>query len=187
MGKTILLHSCCAPCSTYPIEQLIQIGFKINLFYYNPNIHPEKEYRARLKEMKFYLAKYPTIKLIEAEYEIKKWFKLIKGLEKEPERGKRCDICYQMRLEKTAQVAKKNNFDFFASTLSISPHKKAAVISQLGKQLADKYKIKFFDRDWKKQNGFKISCEISKRENFYRQDYCGCVFSRQARLLKYKL
>ncbi len=186
MKKTILLHSCCAPCSTYPIEQLQQMGFSVSLFYYNPNIHPAKEYQARLEELKAYLNKRSDIKLIVATYEVTKWFALIKGLEKEPERGKRCDVCYKMRLEKTAQTAKEKGFNYFGSTLSISPHKKADKISALGKQLAQKYHINFFDRDWKKQNGFKISCQISKQENFYRQDYCGCIFSRQARLYKQK-
>ncbi len=179
--EKILLHSCCAPCACYPLKELLDQGYQITLFYYNPNIHPPKEYQARLVELKKYLNKLGKINLIEGEYEVEKWFKLIKGLEQEPERGKRCDICYQLRLEMTARLAKAKGFDYFGSTLSISPHKKAAVISQLGQQLARKYKINFFDRDWKKKDGFKISCQISRQENFYRQNYCGCIFSKLAR------
>ncbi len=179
--EKILLHSCCAPCACYPLRELLSQGYQVTLFYYNPNIHPFEEYRARLAELKNYLAKLGNLELIEGDYEVEKWFKLIKGLEHEPERGKRCDICYRMRLERTAQLAKQKKFDYFGSTLSISPHKKADVISRLGEELAAKYQIKFFDRDWKKKDGFKISCQISREENFYRQDYCGCIFSKLAR------
>jgi len=144
-------------------------------------LHPKKEYELRLAELKEYIKKYKKIKIIEGIYKPKEWFKLIKGLENEPERGKRCDICYQMRLATTAKFAKENNFDFFASSLSISPHKKANKLSELGQLLAQKYQIKFFDRDWKKKDGFKISCQISRQENFYRQNYCGCIYSKLER------
>ncbi len=184
--ESILLHTCCAPCVCYPIDVLINQGYQVTLFYYNPNIHPRKEYELRLKELKGYIKKYKNVKIIEGIYEPKKWFKLIKGLENEPERGKRCDICYQMRLEQTAKLAKEKNFDYFASALSISPHKKADKLSELGQLLAQKYQIKFFDKDWKKNDGFKISCQISRQENFYRQDYCGCIYSKLEREKKLK-
>ena len=176
--KSILLHSCCSPCACYPIQELINQGFQITLFYYNPNIQPEDEYRARLNELKKYFKKLPEVRLIEGEYEDKKWFELVKGLENEPERGKRCDVCYAIRLRKTADLARAKNFDYFGSTLSISPYKKADKISQLGNALAKEFGVKFFGQDWKKMGGFKRACQISKQENFYRQDYCGCTFSK---------
>lgn len=175
----ILLHSCCSPCACYPIQELINQGFKVTLFYYNPNIHPQNEYFARLNELKKYIGKYRKVGLIEGEYEDKKWFALVRGLENEPERGKRCDVCYETRLRKTGELAKQKGFDCFGSTLSISPHKKANKISQLGRLLAKEFDINFFDKDWKKMNGFKRACEISKEEGFYRQNYCGCVFSKK--------
>jgi predicted adenine nucleotide alpha hydrolase (AANH) superfamily ATPase len=177
--KNILLHTCCAPCACYPIKELRNQGFKITLFYYNPNIHPVSEYRARLNELKKYLDKMPEVQLIQGEYENKIWFELVRGLENEPEGGKRCGICYAMRLKKTADLAKTKNFDYFASTLSISPHKKTNRINELANKLAQELGIKFFERDWKKMDGFKRACEISKKENFYRQNYCGCIYSKK--------
>lgn len=177
----ILLHTCCSPCACYPIQELINQGFQVTLFYYNPNIHPQEEYESRLNELKKYLKKFPDIKLIRGEYEVKKWFKLTKGLEYEPERGKRCDVCYEMRLRKTAELAKEKDFDYFGSTLSISPHKKADKISSIGNKLAKEFKLKFFDKDWKKMDGFKQACDISKQEDFYRQDYCGCIYSKASK------
>jgi len=176
--SSILLHTCCSPCACYPIEELINQGYKVTLFYYNPNIQPASEYQTRLDELKKYLETNKKINMIEGLYEPKKWFVLIKGLENEPERGKRCDVCYQMRLTKTAEMAKEKKFNYFGSTLSISPHKKAAKISELGKLLAKKYGVGFFDKDWKKNEGFKQACRISKEENFYRQNYCGCIYSK---------
>ncbi len=178
----LLLHACCAPCAAYPLQVLLSAGYEVSLYFYNPNIHPLKEYRLRLEEIKRYARGLDKpVRVIEGPYEIKTWFKAIAGLESEPEGGRRCAVCYRLRLAATAALAAELGFDYFGSALSISPHKKASLISQLGHQLAREYKINFFDRDWKKQNGFKFSCEISRRENFYRQDYCGCVFSRLER------
>lgn len=176
--ESILLHTCCSPCACYPIKELLDQNYQVTLFYYNPNIHPTDEYQIRLNELKKYLSKFKSVEIIEGKYNPKEWFKLSKGLENEPEKGKRCDVCYEMRLTKTAQLAKEKNFTYFGSTLSISPHKKADKISELGNLLAKKYKVKFFDKDWKKNDGFKYACAIAKKENFYRQDYCGCVYSR---------
>lgn len=175
----ILMQTCCSPCACQPIEELIKEGYEITLFYYNPNIHPKSEYINRLNELKKYLGKLKGVKIIEGEYEDKKWFELTRGLKYEPEKGKRCDICYEMRLRKTAELARDKGFNYFASSLSISPHKKADKISQIGRELEKKYGVKFFDKDWKKMNGFKRACEISKQESFYRQDYCGCIYSRR--------
>ena len=183
--KKILFHTCCSPCACYPVEELKKEGFDVTLFFYNPNIHPHGEYQARLKELKKYLGDFPEVELIEGDYQVEKWFELTRGLEKEPERGRRCDICYQLRLEQTARFAKNNGYQYFGSSLSISPHKKAEKISSIGAQLAEEFKINFYDRDWKKQDGFKRSCAISRQHGFYRQDYCGCIYSKrdsQARL-----
>jgi len=154
------------------------MGFQATLFFYNPNIHPKKEYNTRLSELKEYLKELNNVQLIEGPYGDKQWFELTRGLEKEPERGKRCHICYTMRLEKTAQIAKDKGFTHYGSTLSISPHKDAQVISNIGNKLAKKYKLQFFDQDWKKNDGFKHSCDISKQKGFYRQNYCGCIYSQ---------
>ena len=172
--RSILLHSCCAPCSAHVIKEL-QKEFQVTLFYFNPNIFPEEEYQKRSKEAKRYCQKI-KVDLIEGEYNHQAWLKEIKGYENEPERGKRCQICYQVRLQKTALEAKKLGFDTFCSTLSISPHKDAEMINKIGLELAKKHKIEYLPSDWKKYNGFKKACDISKKEGFYRQSYCGCEF-----------
>ncbi|NMC51895.1 epoxyqueuosine reductase QueH [Candidatus Kuenenbacteria bacterium] len=179
MKEKILFHTCCSPCACQPIEELLGGGFEVTIFYYNPNIHPEPEYKARFQELKKYLQELPVIKIIGGEYEIEQWFKKIKGFEREPERGKRCDLCYELRLKKTAAEAKKMGYEYFGSSLSISPHKKAEKISELGNKIAKEYGLKFLDRDWKKMGGFQKACELSREHNFYRQNYCGCVFSRR--------
>lgn len=181
--KSILLHTCCGPCCCYVIEKLQEDGFDITLFYYNPNIHPREEYDARLAEIKKYSDKI-GVNLVVDNYEVDKWFKMARGLEGEPEGGKRCEVCFKMRLERTAKYALKNKFDYFGTTLTISPHKNAEVINKIGKKLSppcngDLGGCFFYEADWKKQDGFKKSCQISRQENFYRQNYCGCVFSRK--------
>jgi predicted adenine nucleotide alpha hydrolase (AANH) superfamily ATPase len=171
----ILLHLCCANCGTVPIE-LLKKDFKIVLYWFNPNIQPEQEYQKRLKDAEK-LAQIYKLKLIKESYHPEKWFKQIKGLEKEPEGGKRCQICFKMRLSKTAQTATEKNFDYFATTLTIGPQKKAVTINKIGQELAEKYNLEFYSADFKKKDGFKKSVELSKKYNFYRQNYCGCVFS----------
>lgn len=173
----LLLHVCCAPCACYPVERL-KDKFDITLFFYNPNIYPEKEYKQRLEEIKRF-SQSEKISLIEGSYDDKHWFKLTNGLEKEPERGRRCDICYEMRMGKTAEYAKANGYDFFGTDLSISPHKKADVINQIGEKLEKEFGVKYFEADFKKKDGFKKSLELSHRHNFYRQNYCGCVYSKR--------
>lgn len=176
---TLLLHACCAPCSAYVIQEL-KDEFEITVFLYNPNIHPLEEYLKRTDELIKYLKK-EKIDYIEAEYDIQNWLTRINGLENEPEKGKRCNVCFYMRLEKTASFAQDNHFDFFASTLSLSPHKDSKLINNIGYDLEYDYGVRFLDRDFKENDGFKKSCEISRENNFYRQNYCGCIFSKKQR------
>lgn len=177
MKSKLLLHSCCAPCSIYVLDQLAH-DYDLTIFFYDPNIHPRKEYLLRRDEMKNY-AKKVGVYFVEGEYESKKWFDRAKGMEAEPERGKRCDMCFDMRLSKTAAKAKAEKYDMFATVLSISPHKDYQKISMIGNKLADQLGIDFLDRDWKKKDGFKIGSKMSKEEGFYRQDYCGCIYSQR--------
>lgn len=175
--KKLLLHTCCAPCSIYVIQQLSK-DYQVTVYFYGPNIHPRQEYLARRDEIKKYLTKIDG-GLIEGEYDSGEWFKKTKGLEDEPERGKRCDICFQMRLEKTIKYAQDHGFDYWSSTLAISPHKDFKKISEIGNLLVKEYGLPFIDQDWKKNEGFKHACELSKQEGFYRQNYCGCIYSQR--------
>lgn len=179
-GSTLLLHACCAPCSSACLERLSNF-FKITIIYYNPNITEEKEYLKRLEELKNFIqkikVKYP-INIIDTRYDPKEFFEISKGLEKEKERGKRCYKCYELRLEETAKVAKENNFDFFATTLTLSPYKKTDWLNEIGENLSNKYQTSYLYSDFKKKNGYKRSIELSKEYNLYRQDYCGCIYSK---------
>jgi predicted adenine nucleotide alpha hydrolase (AANH) superfamily ATPase len=174
----LLLHVCCAPCCTYPITAL-QDEFDVELFFYNPNIQPEEEYKARLDEAGKYTEKI-GIGFHEAPYEVDAWFRATSGLQGEPEGGDRCEICYRMRLGKTAQFAAANGFDYFATTLSISPHKDSDMINMLGGMIADMYALKFYSADFKKNDGFKKSAMMSKEAGLYRQNYCGCKYSKKS-------
>lgn len=182
-GSTLLLHACCAPCSSACLERLSNF-FKITIIYYNPNITEEKEYLKRLEELKNFIqkikVKYP-INIIDTRYDPKEFFEISKGLEKEKERGKRCYKCYELRLEETAKVAKENNFDFFATTLTLSPYKKTDWLNEIGENLSNKYQTSYLYSDFKKKNGYKRSIELSKEYNLYRQDYCGCIYSKLKR------
>lgn len=177
----ILFHTCCSPCACQPIRELLEAGFEVTVFYDNPNIQPKEEYDARLRELKKYLQELPGVKIIEGEYDVLEWLEKIKGLENEPERGRRCDVCYEFRLRRTAKRAGELGYEYFGSSLSISPHKKADKISELGQKIAKEYGLKFMDRDWKKMGGFQAACRLAKEHNFYRQNYCGCVFSKKTR------
>ncbi|NQU77605.1 epoxyqueuosine reductase QueH [Candidatus Falkowbacteria bacterium] len=190
----LLLHVCCATCLAGVLSQLKE--YKVTCFFYNPNIHPSEEYQKRLNDVASQCKKL-NIPLIQGYYDKDRWFELTKGHERDPEggtlsvpirhakrAGQRCHICYTMRLEQTALYGRRDagvspagNFDLFTTTLTISPHKKAEVINKIGRNLAKKYKTKFLPKDFKKHDGFKHACEIAKKENFYRQNYCGCVFS----------
>lgn len=176
---TLLLHSCCAPCSSYVLEYLSEY-FKITVFYYNPNIYPPEEYNKRAREQEAFIEKLNTkypISFIEGDFEDNKFYQTVKGLENAPEGGERCFLCYRMRLEESAQTAKEKGFDYFTTTLSISPHKNAQALNQIGLDIQAKYDVKYLLSDFKKKNGYKRSCEISEEYGIYRQDYCGCVFS----------
>ena len=175
--KRLLLHTCCAPCSPYVIE-LLQGEFEVSAFFYNPNIHPLEEYQLRLKEMEQF-CKNVGVELIIGSYDVDQWFQVTKGMENEKEGGKRCELCFTMRLDKSACIAQKNDFQHFATTLTVSPHKNAMVINQLGHELQKKYRATFYEADFKKHDGFKKSCELSKKHGFYRQNYCGCMYSQR--------
>ena len=180
---SLLLHACCAPCSSYVLEYLNSF-FDITVFFYNPNITEENEYKKRADEIKRLITELPSeneIKIMYGRYNPEAFLEISKGLEKLPEGGERCFKCYRLRLEETASVAKKLSFDFFTTTLSISPHKNAQVLNEIGHEIAHKYSINYLFSDFKKKNGYKRSCELSAVYNLYRQDYCGCVFSKAQR------
>ena len=170
-----LLHVCCATCALHPYF-LLSKDFTVTFYFYNPNIHPKKEYMHRLKDVEMISKKF-NIPLIIGSYEMKKWFELTKNLKEEPEGGKRCDVCFKMRLEKTADIAKKLNIDLFGTTLSISPHKNHITINSIGKTLADAKKLTFYESNFKKKDGFKKAIQLSNELNIYRQNYCGCIYS----------
>ena len=181
----LLIHSCCAPCSSYVLEYLSNY-FAITILYYNPNIFPEAEYVRRAKEQEELInsmtLKNPVI-FIQGEYEPKKYYELVKGHEDDEEGGNRCFLCYGMRLEEAAKLAKEGGYDYFSTTLTISPHKNAKKLNEIGNELGKIYETAFLPSDFKKRNGYKRSIELSKVYGLYRQDYCGCVFSKKAREL----
>ena len=177
---TLLLHACCAPCSSYTIEYLSKY-FKITIYYYNPNIHPENEYIRRIEELKSFLNRFNTInkvELVEARYSTTEYFDRIKGLENLGEKSERCYNCYSLRMEEACKYAKQHNFDYFTTTLSISPYKVASWINEIGENLQNRYSINYLYADLKKRNGYKRSLELSKEYNLYRQEYCGCIYSK---------
>lgn len=176
-GAKLLLHSCCAPCSSAVLERLSDLN--VDVFYYNPNIERD-EFFKRLKEQQDFVNKvYKTVKVIAPEYNESEFLTAVKGLEDLPEKGARCKICYALRLERTAKYALENGYDFFTTTLSISPHKNADWINQIGFELEEKYGVKFLPSDFKKEGGYLRSTELSKEYGLYRQDYCGCQFSKK--------
>ena len=177
---SLLLHACCAPCSSYVLEYLSKY-FNITIYYYNPNIHPIDEYTRRIEELRKFLKEYKTknkVELIEEKYDTKDYYLAIKGLETLPERSEKCYKCYEFRMKKAAQYAKENKFDYFTTTLSISPYKNANWINDIGKNLEKEYGIKYLYADFKKKDGYKRSLELSREYNLYRQDYCGCNSSK---------
>lgn len=178
--KSLLLHSCCAPCSSYVIEYLSKY-FNITVFYYNPNIYPHSEYLHRVQEQQRLIKEMNTIlpvKFIEGDFDSENYYDVCKGLEKEPEGGKRCEECFKLRLFKTAEKARESGFDYFATTLTISPLKNAQLINSIGHKAEEKYGVNYLAGDFKKRNGYKRSIELSKKFNLYRQNYCGCIFSQ---------
>ena len=179
----LLLHSCCAPCSSYVLEYLSQY-FLITVFYYNPNIYPEDEYLKRVEEQKRLIKEMPLknpVGFMENGYHSERFYEAVKGLEHIREGGERCFACYRLRLEETARLAAENGFDYFTTTLSISPYKNAEKLNEIGEALSGIYCVKHLTSDFKKKNGYKRSVEISNSYGMYRQNYCGCVFSMKER------
>lgn len=178
---SLLLHSCCAPCSSHCIEYLSQY-FNITVLYYNPNIYPEAEYIKRKNEQMRLIGEMKTkhpVKMLDCDFEGERFFEMAKGLENVREGGERCFKCYGLRLEKTANEAKKNGFDYFTTTLTISPLKNAEKINEIGSNLGVEYGVNWLPSDFKKKEGYKRSIELSKAFNLYRQNYCGCVYSKK--------
>lgn len=179
---TLLLHACCAPCSSYCLEYLSQF-FNIIVYYFNPNISLKEEYEYRLNEEKRLISLMNfknTVSIIDGEYEPKNFFEAVKGLEKEPEGGKRCAECFKLRLRATAKKAKEINADYFTTTLTISPLKNADLLNKIGAEFAKEYGVEWLYSDFKKKEGYKRSIVLSKEYDLYRQNYCGCVFSKTA-------
>lgn len=187
---TLFIHSCCGPCSSYCLEYLSKY-FDITVFYFNPNIYPPNEYDDRISEQKkiinyINIKNDKNIKLIEGDYNTNMFYKVIEGLHDEKEGGLRCIECYKLRLEEAAKLAKEFNFEYFATTLTISPHKNEHILNAIGRYYADKYNIKYLNTSFKKKNGFKRSVELTTELGIYRQDYCGCYFSKKERELNDK-
>ncbi|MBR6228382.1 MAG: epoxyqueuosine reductase QueH [Eubacterium sp.] len=181
----LLLHCCCAPCSSYVTEYLHDF-FDLTLFFYNPNITETEEYEKRKKELKRYLSEtsYGSgIRWMDADYEPERFLSAASGLEEEPERGRRCEKCFRLRLEETAKAAKRENFDYFCTTLSISPHKDADLLMRIGEELGEEYGIPYLPSDFKKRGGYQRSIELSREYSLYRQDFCGCIFSKKRKSL----
>ena len=175
----LLLHSCCAPCSSYVLEYLSNY-FEITVFYYNPNIFPENEYTKRILEQQMLIADMKTkhpVSFIAGSYDRERFFAMAAGLEHLKEGGERCFKCYELRLEEAARVAKEGEFDYFTTTLSISPMKNADKLNEIGIEVGSKYGVSYLQSDFKKKNGYKRSIELSNEYGLYRQDYCGCEYS----------
>lgn len=180
---TLFLHSCCAPCSSYVLEYLSPY-FEITDFFYNPNISPREEYEKREKELENLIEAMPFLhkpRFLAGEYCPEKFYQMARGMEDIPEGGERCFLCYRMRMEEAARLAAEGEYDYFTTTLSISPLKNAEKINEIGKELEQKYGVKHLPSDFKKKDGYKRSTELSKSYNLYRQDFCGCVFSKRDR------
>lgn len=184
-APTLFLHSCCAPCSSYVLEYLRKY-FRITVFYYNPNITEDEEYRKRVAEQKRLIAAFNAqlpegmyrIQVVEGDYDPRCFYEIARGLEQCPEGGERCFACYELRLRETAKRAKEGAYHFFTTTLSISPLKNAAKLNEIGEKLAGEFDVAWLPSDFKKKDGYKRSIELSKEYGLYRQNYCGCIYSR---------
>ena len=175
---TLLLHSCCGPCSSYVVTYL-KTYFQITVFYYNPNIDPEEEYEHRLSEQER-LLKELDVPILTVPYDHQEFLDQVQGLESEPEGGARCEVCFRLRLRKTYEEALKGGYDYYCTTLTVSPHKNAAVINRVGEETANVDRsVLWLPSDFKKREGYKRSIELSRKYDLYRQDYCGCEFARQ--------
>lgn len=181
--KRLLLHACCAPCSSYVLEYLSDY-FEIDVLFYNPNIAPESEYNKRRAELERLIAELPTrhlVRLLPCDYDGNSFTQAAKGLETAPEGGARCAKCFRLRLEQTAKFAARDKYDYFTTTLSISPLKNAQLLNEIGEELAAEYGVAHLPSDFKKKNGYKRSIELSRKYHLYRQDYCGCIYSKAER------
>ena len=186
--KSLLLHSCCAPCSSHVIDTLTKY-FDITILYYNPNIEPYEEYERRKEEEKRFISEYPNVNkldIIDCDYDNDKFISMSKGLENEPERGARCIKCYYLRMDYTANKCKELGYDYFGTTLTVSPYKDSNKLNEIGESLEKKYNVNYLYSDFKKNNGYKHSIELSKEYNLYRQDYCGCKYSKRDKELRDK-
>ena len=180
---TLFLHSCCAPCSSYVLEYLSQY-FSITVFYYNPNISPKEEYEARTEEVQRLIRELPAvhpIRFVEGKYDPECYYEAVRGHEKDPEGGERCGICFEMRLREAAKLAAEGGYDWFTTTLTISPLKNAGRPNTIGQAMGEEYHVAFLPSDFKKKEGYKRSIELSAQYHLYRQNYCGCVFSKRER------
>ena len=178
---SLLLHACCAPCSSYVLEYLSGI-VSITVFFYNPNITQKEEYMKRVEEEKRLIGTLPAvypITFLEGSYRPEVFFAAAKGLENEPEGGRRCERCFALRLNETARVAAERGFDLFTTSLTISPLKNAALLNEIGEEAAARYGVRFLNSDFKKKNGYKRSIELSAEYGLYRQNYCGCIYSKR--------
>ena len=178
-GATLLLHSCCAPCSSACLERL-KDKFKITVLYYNPNIDEEEEYEKRKAEQIRFLQETGWADFLDCDHEAEAFANMAKGLEDEPERGRRCYACYALRLEKTAKTAKEKGFDYFATTLTLSPLKNTDWLNEIGEKEGGRYEVNYLFSDFKKQGGYLRSIELSKTYELYRQDFCGCKYSKRS-------
>ena len=179
----LLLHSCCAPCSSYVLEYLSEY-FSITVFYYNPNIYPDEEYEKRVREQQTFIERFPAkhpISFCQGDFEKDRFYQVTRGLEQEREGGARCEACFRLRLEESASLASQMGMDFFTTTLSISPLKNAELLNEIGQEMGERYGVEYLCSDFKKRNGYKRSVELSGEYGLYRQDYCGCVYSYQER------
>lgn len=176
MKPKLLLHACCAPCSIYVLQRL-SADYQVTIYFYDPNIHPRLEYNRRRDELRKY-AKKIGINFIEGPYHSREWLAKTKGWENEPERGQRCTICFDMRLMASANFAKENGFDIWTTVLSISPHKSSEQINSVGEKIAGLVGLPYMPANWKKNDGFKIASQLSREQEFYRQNYCGCIYSK---------
>lgn len=177
MSTPILLNVCCAPDSTHSINALREMGYEPVTYFYNPNVHPYSEYLKRSAEMEKVANEFSVQNIVDVHWDVKEWFEFVKLFACEKEGGIRCELCFKLRMEKSAQKTKELDIGLFTTTLTISPHKNAKLINALGAAAAEKYGVKYLETDFKKKDGFKKSIELSKRHSLYRQDYCGCSYS----------
>lgn len=181
---SLLIHSCCAPCSSYVLEYLSEY-FSVTVYYYNPNIYPKEEYIKRVEEQKSLIERLPVlhpVAFVEGIYDTARFYDTVKGMEHLEEGGERCFACYELRLREAAVLAAEGGFDYFTTTLSISPMKNAAKLNEIGQKLAAEYQVRYLPSDFKKRNGYQRSIQLSREYGLYRQNYCGCVFSQQNHL-----